>query len=152
MHPSLSARYQQVGRQAGFTFRGFQSTCMIQIGNSLKIYIVQRIFITSIAVVLFVKFCDPNSKAIQECFYNFHYDMKYRKSSKETRGSYSFSEGPNAGLIRVWPQFLHFCLQFLKFSAGLIRMRVLFEGGSLLRIYGTYSGLSNKRAAQFILF
>ena len=25
---------------------------------------------------------------------------------------------------------------FLKFSAGLIRMRVLFEGGSLSRIYG----------------
>ena len=60
----------------------------------------------------------------------------YRKSSKETRGYYSFSEGPNAGFIRVWTQFGHFCLLFFKFSAGLIRMRVLFEGGSLSRIYG----------------
>ena len=25
----------------------------------------------------------------------------YRKSSKETRGSYSLSQGPNAGLIRI---------------------------------------------------
>ena len=26
----------------------------------------------------------------------------YRNSSKETRGSYSFSKGSNAGLIRIW--------------------------------------------------
>ena len=51
----------------------------------------------------------------------------YRKSSKETRRSYSFFDGPNAGVIRI--------RVFLPFSAG-IRMRVLFEGGSLLRIYG----------------
>ena len=60
----------------------------------------------------------------------------YRKSSKETRGSYSFSEGPNAGLIRIWPEFRLFCILFFKFPAGLIRMWVLFEGGSLSRIYG----------------
>ena len=64
---------------------------------------------------------------------------KYRKCSKETRGSYAFSEGPNAGLIRIWPLFRHFCLLFFKLSAGLIRMRVLFEGGSLSRIYGMHS-------------
>ena len=29
-----------------------------------------------------------------------------------------------------------FCLLFFKFAAGLIRMRVLFEGESLSRIYG----------------
>ena len=50
--------------------------------------------------------------------------------------SYSFSEGPNADLIRIWPKFGHFCLLFSKFFAGLIRMRVLFEGGFLSRIYG----------------
>ena len=44
------------------------------------------------------------------------------------------------GLIRIWPKFRHFCLLFFKFSAGLIRMRVLFEGGSLSRIYGIYLG------------
>ena len=59
----------------------------------------------------------------------------YRKSSKETRGSYSFFEGPNAGLIRTWLKFEHFCLLCFKFSAGLIRMHVLFEGGSLSRIH-----------------
>ena len=62
--------------------------------------------------------------------------QRYRKSSKETRGCYFFFEGPNAGLIRIWPKFGHFCLMFFKSSAGLIRMRVLFEGGSLSRIYG----------------
>ena len=48
----------------------------------------------------------------------------YRKSSKETRGSYSLNEGPNAGLIRIWV-FLPIAY---KFSVGLIKMRVLFEG------------------------
>ena len=52
--------------------------------------------------------------------------------------SCSFSDGPNAGLIRILPEFGHFCLLFSKFSAGVIRMRVLFEGGSLSRIYGMY--------------
>ena len=33
-------------------------------------------------------------------------------------------------------EFGHFCLVFFKFTAGLIRIRVLFEGGSLSRIYG----------------
>ena len=60
---------------------------------------------------------------------------KYRKSSKETCGSFSFFDGPNASLIRISSEFGHFCLLFFKFSAGLIRMRVLFEGGSLSRIY-----------------
>ena len=62
----------------------------------------------------------------------------YRKSSKETRGSYSFSEAPTAGLIRILAKFCSFYLLFFKFTAGLIRMRVLFEGGSLSRIYGMY--------------
>ena len=53
---------------------------------------------------------------------------KYRKSSKETRGSYSFSGGTNAGLIRIWSEFVHFCLRILeccivlKFSEGLIKV------------------------------
>ena len=68
--------------------------------------------------------------------------ITYRKSSKETRVSYSSSNGPNAGLIRIWPRFLHFGLLFFKLSAGLIRMRVLFEGGSLSRIYGIFLNLS----------
>ena len=59
----------------------------------------------------------------------------YCKSSKETHGSYSFFEGPNAGLIRTWLKFEHFCLLCFKFSVGLIRMHVLFEGGSLSRIH-----------------
>ena len=75
----------------------------------------------------------------------------YRKSSKETRGSYSFSEGSNAGLIRVWPQFCHFCLLFFKFSAGLIRMRVLFEGGSLSRIYGNLHKFGPMRISPQLL-
>ena len=52
---------------------------------------------------------------------------KYRISSKETRGSYFFFEGPNAGLIRIWPEFVHFCLLFLSF------LRILKERGSYLR-------------------
>ena len=38
--------------------------------------------------------------------------------------------------MRVLLEFGHFCLLFFKFTAGLIRIRVLFEGGSLSRIYG----------------
>ena len=53
----------------------------------------------------------------------------YRKSSKETRGSYSTSQPSNAGLIRV-------CIGKKDKNAGLIGIRVLFEGESLLRIYG----------------
>ena len=68
----------------------------------------------------------------------------YRKSSKETRGSYSFSEGSNAGLIRILPKFGHFCLLIIMFAVGLIRMRVLFKGGSLLRIYSNQSWKSKK--------
>ena len=34
----------------------------------------------------------------------------------------------------------------LSFIAGLIRMWVIFEGRSLLRIYVRYSGVSNKQA------
>ena len=59
-------------------------------------------------------------------------NTKYRKSSKETRGSYSFSEGANAGLIRILPNFCIFAYWFLSL------LRVLFEGGSLSRIYGMY--------------
>ena len=68
-------------------------------------------------------------------------NISYSKSLKETHGSYSFSKGPNVGLIRIWPKFVHFCLLIFKFSVGLIRIRVLFEGGSLLRIYGIYSNI-----------
>ena len=49
---------------------------------------------------------------------------------------YSFSEGPNVGLIRIWSKFGHFCLLFFKFSAGLVKTRVLLEGGSYSRIHG----------------
>ena len=79
---------------------------------------------------------------MQVCIINFA--IKYRKSSKETRGSYSFSEGPNAGLIIIWLKFGHFCLLIIMFAAGLIRMQVLFEGGFLSRIYGNFSK-KNKR-------
>ena len=33
-------------------------------------------------------------------------------------------------------EFGYFCLLFFKFSAGLIGVQVLFEGGSLSKIYG----------------
>ena len=38
--------------------------------------------------------------------------------------------------MRVLLEIEHFCLLFFKFTAGLIRIRVLFEGRSLSRIYG----------------
>ena len=38
--------------------------------------------------------------------------------------------------MRVLLEFGHFCLLFFEFTVGLIRIRVLFEGGSLSRIYG----------------
>ena len=53
----------------------------------------------------------------------------YLKSSKEIRWSYSISQIANEGLIRV-------CIGKISKNAGLIRIRVLFEGGSLSRIYG----------------
>ena len=53
--------------------------------------------------------------------------IRYRKSSKETRGSYSFSEGANAGLIRILPNFCIFAYCFLSF------LRVLLECGSYSR-------------------
>ena len=37
--------------------------------------------------------------------------------------------------MRVLLEFGYFCLLFFKFTAGLIRIRVLFEGESLSRIY-----------------
>ena len=55
--------------------------------------------------------------------------LMYRKSSKETRGSYFSSKTTNAGLIRV-------CIGKISKNAGFIRIQVLFEGGSLSRIYG----------------
>ena len=41
--------------------------------------------------------------------------------------------------MRVLLEIEHFCLLFFKFSAGLIRIRVLLEGESYLRIYGNHS-------------
>ena len=38
--------------------------------------------------------------------------------------------------MRVLLEFGCFCLLFIEFNAGLIRIRILFEGGSLSRIYG----------------
>ena len=73
----------------------------------------------------------------QTSMFFYKIPFMYRKSSKETRGSYSFSEAPTAGLIRNLVKFCSFYLLFFKFTAGLIRMRVLFEGGSLSRIYGS---------------
>ena len=43
--------------------------------------------------------------------------------------------------MRVLLEFEYFCLLFFRFSMGLIRIWVLFEGGSLLRIFGKYGGL-----------
>ena len=51
----------------------------------------------------------------------------YHKSSKETCGSYYFSEVK----MQVLLKFGYFCLLFFKFTVGLIRIRVLFKGGSL---------------------
>ena len=48
----------------------------------------------------------------------------YRKSSKETRGSYSSFEIAIAGLIRV-------CIGKIGKNAGLIKIWVSFKGGSL---------------------
>ena len=59
----------------------------------------------------------------------------YRKSSKETRGSYSFSEHKNAGLIRILPNFCIFAYCFLSF------LRVLLECGSYSRA-GLFRGFT----------
>ena len=56
------------------------------------------------------------------------------QSSKKTCGSYSFSEGQNGGLIRIWKSLPI----VFKLNEGLIRIRVLFEVGSLSRIYGSF--------------
>ena len=40
--------------------------------------------------------------------------------------------------MRVLLEFEHFCLLIFKFTAGLIRIRVLLEGESYLRIYGIW--------------
>ena len=45
--------------------------------------------------------------------------------------------------MRVLLEIEHFCLLFFKFSAGLIRIRVLLEGESYLRIYGTHNCQNN---------
>ena len=42
--------------------------------------------------------------------------------------------------MQVLLEFGYFCLLFFKFSAGLIRMQVLFASGSLSRIYGILKG------------
>ena len=45
--------------------------------------------------------------------------------------------------VKMWVllEFGYFCLLFLKFIVGLIRIRILFEGGSLPRIYGERYGI-----------
>ena len=48
--------------------------------------------------------------------------------------------------IQVLLEFGYFCLLFFKFTAGLIRIRVLFEGGSLSRIYGSLNPLVKSEA------
>ena len=63
-------------------------------------------------------------------------EPKYRKSSKETLGSYFSSSTAFAGLVRV-------CIGKISKNAGLIRIWVLFEGGSLSRIYGSLTGLTS---------
>ena len=40
--------------------------------------------------------------------------------------------------MQVLLEFGYFCLLLFEFTVGLIRIRVLFEGGSLSRIYGKY--------------
>ena len=59
----------------------------------------------------------------------------YRKSSKQTRGSYSFSEGPNAGLIRILSDSCIFAHWFLSF------LRALLECGSYSRT-GLFRGFT----------
>ena len=41
--------------------------------------------------------------------------------------------------MRVSLEFWYFCIMFFQFTAGLIKIRVLFEGGSLSRIYVIYT-------------
>ena len=48
---------------------------------------------------------DVENVHIEDEYYSRHSKMifcDYRKTSKEARGSYSFSEAQNAGLIRNW--------------------------------------------------
>ena len=44
--------------------------------------------------------------------------------------------------MRVLLEFGCFSLLFFEFAAGLIRIRVLFEGESYLRIYGSHVDVS----------
>ena len=46
--------------------------------------------------------------------------------------------------MRVLLEFEHFCLLIFKFTAGLIRIRVLLEGESYLRIYGIEISLNSQ--------
>ena len=65
----------------------------------------------------------------------FNIRHTYRKSSKETRGSYSSFEITIAGLIRV-------CIGKISKNAGLIRIWVLFEGESFSWTFVIYQSLS----------
>ena len=64
---------------------------------------------------------------------------KCRKSSRIAR--FILFSKPQ---MRVLLEFGPFCLMFFKFSASLIRMGGLFEGGSLSRIYGRYAVFAAK--------
>ena len=54
--------------------------------------------------------------------------------------------------MRVLLEFGYFYLLFFKFTAGLIRTWVLFEGGSLLRIYGiSYGDLAPSIGVVYVI-
>ena len=78
---------------------------------------------------------DLDKKIKSKLIRAFQRDNTYRNSSKETRGSYSYSEGPNAGLIRILLNFCIFAYCFLSF------LRVLLECGSYSRA-GLFRGFT----------
>ena len=105
------------------------------------------------------QFC--NALVRKEAIYTSFTQTLYLQTKYSTTGTTKYSNtvqnkhmkhSPNtvnpqkrpAGLIfslrvqtRVLLEFGCFCLLFFEITAGLIRIRVLFEGGSLSRIYGT---------------
>ena len=93
---------------------------------------IMRNFFPRVAVM--EKFLIPNSSTKDPtAWYNLLKNEDYLKSSKETRGVI-LSLRVKMGFLL---EFGYFCLLFFKFTVGLFRIRVLFEGGSLLWIYSS---------------
>ena len=71
-----------------------------------------KLKILQIKVVLVIRYSDEKMvfRKVEYISTIQNSQRNFEKGQKRSRGSYSFSEGPNAGLIRVWSLFLHFCL------------------------------------------